>query len=120
MKPTGIAKSLNIGDPAAGAYALEASAARAAGWSTPTTTRSARASGCSPDHRRIRRDGRRRDRRYAGKLVETGKLDPERETVIYNTGEGLKTLDAVCRPGRTDPPVKPSLKAAKEAGLLES
>jgi threonine synthase len=29
------------------------------------------------------------------KLVETGALDPSRETVVINTGHGLKTLDAV-------------------------
>ena len=29
------------------------------------------------------------------KLVETGQLDPSLETVVINTGMGLKTLDAV-------------------------
>ena len=29
------------------------------------------------------------------KLVETGQLDPDAETVIFNTGDGLKTLDAI-------------------------
>ena len=29
------------------------------------------------------------------KLLETGQIDPEAETVVFNTGEGLKTLDAV-------------------------
>jgi threonine synthase len=29
------------------------------------------------------------------KLVETGKLDPDAETVVINPGMGLKTLDAV-------------------------
>jgi threonine synthase len=47
-------------------------------------------------------------------------LDPEAETVIYNTGEGLKTLDAVSSLVGPTHTVKPSLKAAKEAGLLES
>ena len=31
----------------------------------------------------------------AKKLVETGKLDPDAETVLLITGDGLKTLDAV-------------------------
>jgi threonine synthase len=35
------------------------------------------------------------------KLVETGQLDPERETVVFNTGDGLKTLDAIA--GRVSP-----------------
>ena len=34
------------------------------------------------------------------KLVETGQLDPTLETVVINTGMGLKTLDADRRPGR--------------------
>ena len=29
------------------------------------------------------------------KLVEAGRLDPSAETVIFNTGDGLKTLDAI-------------------------
>ena len=29
------------------------------------------------------------------KLVDTGQLDPSLETVVINTGMGLKTLDAV-------------------------
>nr|WP_042194319.1 threonine synthase [Kibdelosporangium sp. MJ126-NF4]CEL21243.1 Threonine synthase [Kibdelosporangium sp. MJ126-NF4]CTQ96190.1 Threonine synthase (EC 4.2.3.1) [Kibdelosporangium sp. MJ126-NF4] len=31
----------------------------------------------------------------AKKLIETGKLDPEAETVLLITGDGLKTLDAI-------------------------
>ena len=48
-----------------------------------------------------------------------GALDPAEQTVIYNTGDGLKTLDAVA--GRQAPTmrVKPSLRAAREAGLLD-
>jgi len=53
------------------------------------------------------------------KLVAGGKLDPARETVVFNTGEGLKTLDAVA--GQVGPThrIKPSLRGAREAGLLE-
>jgi threonine synthase len=53
-----------------------------------------------------------------GKLVAAGRLDPTAETVVLNTGEGLKTLDAVA--GLVGPTyrVKPSLRAAREAGLL--
>jgi threonine synthase len=28
-------------------------------------------------------------------LLAAGRLDPDAETVLYNTGDGLKTLDAV-------------------------
>ena len=40
------------------------------------------------------------------------------ETVVFNTGEGLKTLDAV--EGTFGPTyrIRPSLRAAKEAGLF--
>src|SRR5438477_917025 len=52
------------------------------------------------------------------KLIASGKLDPRLETVIYNTGEGLKTLDAVA--GQVGPTyqLKPSLRAAREVGLV--
>ena len=29
------------------------------------------------------------------KLLAAGQLDPEADTVVFNTGDGLKTLDAV-------------------------
>ena len=105
VKPTGIAKSLNIGDPAAGLYALEA-VRRTGGWMDYA------------DDDEIR-DGIRLLARTTGvfaetaggvtvavlrKLVDSGKLDPAAETVVFNTGEGLKTLDAVAEPGRADVP----------------
>jgi threonine synthase len=52
------------------------------------------------------------------KLVETGKLDPSKETVVFNTGDGLKTLDAVAASVGPTHRVKPSLKSVREAGLL--
>ncbi|WP_432984548.1 threonine synthase [Dactylosporangium sp. CA-233914] len=119
VKPTGIAKSLNIGDPAAGVYALE-SVRRTGGWMEYVTDDEIR-------------EGIQLLARTTGvyaetaggvttavlkKLVESGKLDPNAETVIFNTGDGLKTLDAVAdRVGPTHR-VKPSLKSAREAGLL--
>jgi threonine synthase len=119
VKPTGIAKSLNIGDPAAGVYALE-SVRRTGGWMEYVDDDEIRA-------------GIELLARTAGvfaetaggvttavlkKLVESGRLDPNAETVVFNTGDGLKTLDAVA--GRVGPThrVKPSLKSAREAGLL--
>ena len=114
VKPTGIAKSLNIGDPAAGLYALEA-VRRTGGWMEYA------------DDDEIR-DGIRLLARTTGvfaetaggvtvavlrKLVASGKLDPAAETVVFNTGEGLKTLDAVAEAGPTHR-IKPSLRAARE------
>ncbi|MFG2037792.1 threonine synthase [Dactylosporangium sp. NPDC048998] len=119
VKPTGIAKSLNIGDPAAGVYALE-SVRRSGGWMEYVDDDEIRAG----IQLLARTTGVYAE--TAGgvttavlkKLVESGRLDPSAETVIFNTGDGLKTLDAVAdRVGPTHR-VKPSLKSAREAGLL--
>jgi threonine synthase len=119
VRPTGIAKSLNIGDPAAGLYAIEA-VRRTGGWMDYA------------DDDEIR-DGIRLLARTAGifaetaggvtvavlrKLVASGRLDPDAETVLFNTGEGLKTLDAVAELVGPTHRVRPSLRGAKDAGLL--
>jgi threonine synthase len=119
VRPTGIAKSLNIGDPAAGLYALEA-VRRTGGWMDYA------------DDDEIR-DGIRLLARTTGvfaetaggvttavlrKLVKSGQLDPGAETVVFNTGDGLKTLEAVADLVGPTHRVKPSLRAAKDAGLL--
>ena len=120
VRPTGIAKSLAIGNPADGPYALDA--VRRTGGAIADV---------SDDEVR---DGIELLARTTGIFVETaggvvvatlrkliaaGALDPAEQTVIYNTGDGLKTLDAVA--GRQAPTmrVKPSLRAAREAGLLD-
>jgi threonine synthase len=119
VRPTGIAKSLNIGDPAAGLYALEA-VRRTGGWMDYA------------DDDEIRDAIRLLARTTGvfaetaggvtaavlGKLVAAGKLDPAAETVVFNTGEGLKTLDAVAALVGPTHRVKPSMRAAREAGLL--
>ncbi len=51
------------------------------------------------------------------KLLAEGRLDPEAETVILNTGDGLKTLDAVAPVARPTATIAPSLEAFREAGL---
>jgi threonine synthase len=119
VRPTGIAKSLNIGDPAAGLYALEA-VRRTGGWMEYV------------DDDEIR-DGIRLLARTTGifaetaggvttavlrKLVRSGRLDPGAETVVFNTGDGLKTLDAVADLVGPTHRIKPSLRAARDAGLL--
>jgi threonine synthase len=51
----------------------------------------------------------------AKKLVENGKLDPDAETVLLITGDGLKTLDAVqdrIGPKATVPPSAAAVRAA--------
>ena len=52
------------------------------------------------------------------KLVEPGELDTSVETVVYNTGDGLKTIDAVARARARPPIIPPTLKGMREAGLL--
>ena len=119
VRPTGIAKSLNIGDPAAGAFAIEA-VKRTGGWMDYADDDEIRGA--------IRLLARTTGifAETAGgvtvavleKLVADGRLDPDAETVVFNTGEGLKTLDAVA--GQVGPShrIGPSLKAARDAGLL--
>jgi threonine synthase len=49
------------------------------------------------------------------KLVDNGQLDPEVETVVLNTGDGLKTLDAIADrvgPGATIEPTYAAFAAA--------
>jgi len=119
VRPTGIAKSLNIGDPASGLYALEA-VRRSGGWMDYVDDEEiregirllARTTGVFPE--------------TAGgvtvavlrKLITGGRLDPDAETVVFNTGEGLKTLDAI--EGTVGPTyrIRPSLRAAREAQLI--
>ena len=96
VRPTGIAKSLNIGNPADGPYALDA-------------VRSTGGAMAAVDDDEIR-EGIRLLARTTGvfaetaggvtvavlkKLVESGAIDTSVETVVYNTGDGLKTIDAV-------------------------
>ena len=117
VRPTGIAKSLNIGNPADGPYALDA--VRASGGAMAAV---------NDDEIR---EGIRLLARTTGvfaetaggvtvavlkKLVEQGRIDTSVETVVYNTGDGLKTIDAVS--GTPTVTIKPTIKAMREAGLL--
>ncbi len=96
VKPDTIAKSLAIGNPADGPYVLDV--CRRTNGSVEAVTDDeirdaiqllARTEGVFAE--------------TAGgvtvatlkKLVETGQLDPDQETVVFNTGDGLKTLDAI-------------------------
>lgn len=51
------------------------------------------------------------------KLVETGALDPELETVVINTGHGLKTLDAVTGLVRPAATIAPTYEAFVASGI---
>ena len=51
----------------------------------------------------------------AKKLIETGKLDPDADTVLLITGDGLKTLDAIQDHVGPKATVAPSTRAVREA-----
>lgn len=51
------------------------------------------------------------------KLIASGALDPALSTVVLNTGDGLKTLDAVAPTARPSAVIAPSLAAFRDAGL---
>jgi threonine synthase len=52
------------------------------------------------------------------KLVEAGSIDTAVETVVYNTGDGLKTVDAVSEGARPTAVIPPTIKGMRAAGLL--
>ncbi len=119
VKPTGIAKSLNIGNPADGPYALDA-VRRTGGAMAHVTDDEIR-------------EGIRLLARTTGvfaetaggvtvavlrKLVTSGAIDTSAETVVYNTGDGLKTLEAVADGARPTAVIPPTLKGMRDAGLL--
>jgi threonine synthase len=56
------------------------------------------------------------------RLLEAGQLDPDAETVIINSGDGLKTLDAVAGTFPPAAPIRPTLEAfaAFESAAFES
>jgi len=96
VKPDTIAKSLAIGNPADGIYVLDIT--RRTGGAVEAVTDDEVRAGIVL---LARTEGIFTE--TAGgttvavlkKLVETGQLDPDLETVVINTGHGLKTLDAV-------------------------
>ena len=52
------------------------------------------------------------------RAVEDGRLDTSKETVVLNTGEGLKTLDPLEPVVGPTHRVDPSLKSARASGLI--
>ena len=119
VKPDTIAKSLAIGNPADGIYVLDV--CRRTGGAVEDVTDEevrdgivllARTEGVFTE--------------TAGgttvavlkKLTETGQLDPSLETVVINTGLGLKTLDAVADRVGPAATIEPSYDAFAQTGLL--
>jgi threonine synthase len=123
VRPDTIAKSLAIGNPADGPYALDV--ARRTGGAIEDVADAEVVEGI-----RLLAATEGIFGETAGgvtvatlrKLLAAGQLDPDAETVLLNTGDGLKTLDAVaptCGPTVTLPPSTDSFTAyARKAGLL--
>jgi threonine synthase len=116
VKPSTIAKSLAIGNPADGNYVLDV--CRRTGGAVEDVSDEEVREGIAL---LARTEGVFAE--TAGgvtvatlrKLVETGRLDPDAETVVFNTGDGLKTLDAVADrvgPAATIEPTYEAFKAA--------
>ena len=96
VKPDTIAKSLAIGNPADGPYALDV--ARRTGGAIADVSDEEIVAGI----RLLARTEGIFAETAGGvtvatlrQLLASGQLDPDAETVVYNTGDGLKTLDAV-------------------------
>ncbi len=119
VKPDTIAKSLAIGNPADGPYVLDVTR-RTGGAVEDVTDEEVR-------------DGIQLLARTEGvfaetaggvtvatlrKLVESGQLDPDAETVVFNTGDGLKTLDAVADRVGPAATIEPSYAAFTAAAVV--
>ncbi|NGN93485.1 threonine synthase [Nocardioides sp. KC13] len=118
VKPDTIAKSLAIGNPADGIYVLDAT--RSSGGAVEEVTDDeiraaivllARTEGIFTE------TAGGTTLAVTKKLVETGALDPSLETVIINTGHGLKTLDAVSGIVGPRATIAPNYDSFEEAGL---
>jgi threonine synthase len=118
VKPDTIAKSLAIGNPADGIYVLDI--CRRSGGAVEDISDAevrqgilllARTEGIFTETAGGTTVG------VLKKLVETGQLDPTKETVIINTGMGLKTLDAVSDEVSAAATIDPSYAAFTATGI---
>ncbi|MER0242633.1 threonine synthase [Streptomyces sp. HSW2009] len=118
VKPNTIAKSLAIGNPADGPYVLDIT--RRTGGAVEDVNDQqvvdaikllARTEGIFAETAGGVTVG------VTQKLIETGQLDPALTTVVLNTGDGLKTLDAVAPTTGPTATIKPNLDAFRAAGL---
>jgi len=118
VKPDTIAKSLAIGNPADGVYVLDI--CRRSGGAVEDVSDDevregilllARTEGIFTETAGGTTVG------VLKKLVETGQLDPSLETVVINTGHGLKTLDAVSDAVGPAATIEPTYAAFVATGL---
>src|SRR3954470_11434569 len=118
VKPDTIAKSLAIGNPADGVYVLDI--CKRTGGAVEDVSDDevragivllARTEGIFTETAGGTTVG------VLKKLVETGQLDPSLETVVINTGHGLKTLDSVSGTVGPAATIEPSYAAFVAAGV---
>ncbi len=126
VRPHTIAKSLAIGNPADGPYALDV--ARRTGGAIRDVTDAEVVEGI-----RLLAQTEGIFAETAGgvtlatlqRLLREGALDPAAETVLFNTGDGLKTIDAMAPTSGPTVTIDPSYEAFEDAlneavpGLLE-
>jgi len=118
VRPETIAKSLAIGNPADGPYVLDI--ARRTGGAVEDVD-----DGQIVDAIKLLARTEGVFAETAGgvtvgvtkKLIEEGRLDPSLTTVVLNTGDGLKTLDAVAPTTGPSAVIRPNLESFREAGL---
>lgn len=118
VKPSTIAKSLSIGNPADGPYALDV--ARRTGGAITDVTDDEIVEGIKLLARTEGVFGETAGGVTVGclrRLLREGLIDPDAETVIYNTGDGLKTLDPLVSNAGPTATIPPSLNAFEAAGL---
>ncbi|UQS23427.1 threonine synthase [Amycolatopsis thermalba] len=116
VKPDTIARSLAIGNPADGPYVLDT--VRRTGGAIEDVTDAEVVEGI---RLLARTEGIFTETAggvtvaTAKKLIEAGKIDPDAETVLLITGDGLKTLDAIENEVGPKATVPPSAAAVHEA-----
>ena len=116
VRPATIAKSLAIGDPADGPYALDVvrrTGGAIADVSDDEVVESMRLLASTEGIFGETAIGVTLG--VLRKLLAEGRLDPEAETVIINSGDGLKTLDAIAAAVDLPVPIRPTLEAFQEA-----
>jgi threonine synthase len=116
VKPDTIAKSLAIGNPADGPYVLDV--VRRTGGAVEDVSDEEVVEGI----RLLARTEGIFGETAGGvtvatlrKLISTGQLDPDAETVVFNTGDGLKTLDAVAPVVGPDATIRASIAEFRAA-----
>ena len=116
VRPATIAKSLAIGNPADGPYVLDV-VRRTGGFVADVSDEEI------IDSMRLLAETEGIFGETAGgvtlgvlrKLLAAGQLDPDAETVIINSGDGLKTLDAVSGVVYVPAPIRPTLAAFEKS-----